>query len=416
MQFLSASISVLRPNRARYGAVLALLPVVFLAACDTGPADSLYAPDRQPLPDPVISSVAPAGSALAGVDRVTITGENFSTTPGNNFVYFGDDKAQVLSATATQLVVLPKAVPAESVDIRVSVIGEDVGAENFSNAFTYRMDPAYTTFGSVSKLESPSAITTDDAGVIYMGLVSAGISSGFKTIQTDGTRGDFAATTFQWRGLALGPDGLLYAARGIRALFHFAEGGNQQTFAALTPSSLRLSTITFDPDGNAWTGGDNEEIIRVASDRTVGRYAFVANVTALKVFDGALYAVASTAADGYAVWRFPMDANNDLGSAEMVFDIDGELGPGVASEALAFAADGTMYLGTDRTDPLEVIHPDGSHETMYPGVLAHPAGVPSSAVLDLAWGEDPYLYMLRERSGDDAEVLIRIDTRNEGSR
>jgi len=409
----SASTLMRRPWKL---AVAALMPLILIAACDTGPADSLYDPDRQPLPDPVISSVSPAGSALAGVDRVTITGQNFSSTPGRNLVYFGDDKAQVLSATATELVVLPQPVPAEAVDIRVSVIGDEVGAENFSNAFTYRMDPAFSTFGSLLKIESPSAMTTDDAGVMYMGLVSAGISTGFKTIQTDGTRGDFASTTFQWRGLALGPDGLLYAARGIRALFRFEEGGNQQTFAALTPSSLRLSTITFDPDGNAWTGGDNEEIIRVAPDQAVGRFAFVANVTALKVFDGALYAVASTAADGYAVWRFAMDANNDLGSPEMFFDIDGELGPGIASEALAFAADGTMYLGTDRTDPLEVIYPDGSHETMYPGVLVHPEGVPSSAVLDLAWGADPYLYMLRERSGDDARVLIRIDTRNEGSR
>lgn len=399
-----------------------LLPLVLLAACDTGPAESVYDPDRQPLPDPVISAATPAGSALAGVDEVVLAGQNFSTTPENNLVYFGTDRAQVLSATSTELVVLPRPVPAESVDIRVTVIGGEVGSENFSNSIEYRLDPAYVTFGSLLKIESPSAMTTDESGLMYVGMVSGGVSSGLKTLQADGTRSDYAATTFQWRTLASGPDGLLYAARGIRAIFRFEEGGSQQTFHAMTPSSLKLNVLTFDDDGNLWTGGQAEEIIRIAPDKTEARFAFVADVTAMKIFDGGLYAVAETVADGFAVWRFAMDANNDLGSPTKYFDISGELGPDVRSEALAFDTGGTMYLGTDRADPLELVYPNGSHERMYPNVLVPPDGVPSSAVLDLAWGSGPYLYLLRERptgengEGDGAEVIIRIDTRSEGAR
>jgi hypothetical protein len=401
-------------------AAAALLPLVLVVACDTGPAESVYDPDRQPLPDPVITSVAPDGAALAGVDEVTLTGQNFSSTPSKNLVYFGVDRAQVLSASPTQLVVLPKPVPAESVEIRVTVIGEEVGAEHFSNAVSYRMDPAYTLFGSIGRVEEPVAIATDDSGLLYMSLVSGGSSAGFKTISTEGVRADYAATAFQWRALAPGPDGLLYAVRGIRAAFRFAQDGAQETFLALTPTNLRLVALTFDPDGNLWTGGDaTPEIIRIAPDKTVARFAFDGKITALEVFGDALYAVAE-ATEGYGVWRFPMDANRDLGAGQMVFDITAELGAGVASEAIAFAADGTMFLGTDRTNPVEVVYNNGSHETLYPGVLVPPDGVPASAVLDLAWGEDPYLYMLRARPAGDAgagaEVLVRIDTRTNGAR
>ncbi len=404
-------------------AAAALLPLMLVAACDTGPAESVYDPDRQPLPDPVITAVAPTGSALAGVDQVVLTGQNFRTAPSDNLVYFGDDRAQVLSASATELVVLPKPVPAESVDIRVAVVGVEVGSENYSNSFSYRLNPAFTAFGSIGQVEDPTAIVTDDAGLMFMSLLSGGISVGLKTLSTDGVRSDFAATTFPWRALAPGPDGLLYAARGIRALFRFAQGGSQQTFVALTPSSLRLSVLTFDPDGNAWTAGDNAEIIRIAPDKTDARFAFVANVTALKVHDGALFAVAGTA-EGFAVWRFPMDANSDLGTPTKYFDIAAELGAEVTSEALAFDADGTMYLGTDRSEPVELVYPGGSHETYYPGVLVQPLDgttrIPPTPVLDLAWGQDPYLYMLRERPSGDigkkAHVLVRIDTRKNGAR
>jgi hypothetical protein len=52
---------------------------------------------------PVINSFSPASGAIG--TTVTITGNNFNTTPADNTVYFGYVKASVLSATATTLTV-----------------------------------------------------------------------------------------------------------------------------------------------------------------------------------------------------------------------------------------------------------------------------------------------------------------------
>lgn len=52
---------------------------------------------------PIINSFTPKSGAIGS--SVVITGNNFSTTPSNNIVYFGAVKAQVTAATATSLTV-----------------------------------------------------------------------------------------------------------------------------------------------------------------------------------------------------------------------------------------------------------------------------------------------------------------------
>ncbi len=56
-----------------------------------------------PLAAPTITSFAPVKDTTGA--QVTITGNNFSTTPANNIVKFNGVSATVLSATATQIVV-----------------------------------------------------------------------------------------------------------------------------------------------------------------------------------------------------------------------------------------------------------------------------------------------------------------------
>ena len=71
-------------------------PRLALAACDTE-STSLYDPDEPLLPDPSVAEISPTGSALAGIDVLTITGQNFSETPENNLVYFGTVRGTVLA-------------------------------------------------------------------------------------------------------------------------------------------------------------------------------------------------------------------------------------------------------------------------------------------------------------------------------
>ena len=51
-----------------------------------------------------------------------------------------------------------------------------------------------------------------------------------------------------------------------------------------------------------------------------------------------------------------------------------------------------MYIGTTaRPDPIFIVHPDGSHEPLYPGILG-------PQIFDMAWGNDIYLYVTRRAS------------------
>ena len=73
---------------------------------------------------PVINSMDPANAALAGVTHITINGNNFSTVPAENIVTFNGVKAQVLSATKTQIVVMAASVSAftDSVKVKIAVL------------------------------------------------------------------------------------------------------------------------------------------------------------------------------------------------------------------------------------------------------------------------------------------------------
>ena len=86
-----------------------------VTANSTGATWSVLRNDPSGFP-PVITSVTP-GSAIPGAP-VTITGSNFSTTPANDFVYFGATKAAVTAASSTSLTVT---VPADATYAGITV-------------------------------------------------------------------------------------------------------------------------------------------------------------------------------------------------------------------------------------------------------------------------------------------------------
>ncbi|MBT8401746.1 MAG: IPT/TIG domain-containing protein, partial [Rhodothermia bacterium] len=210
--------------------ILALAVIVTVAACDTGPAESLWDPDATVGDPPVISAVEPPDVALAGVDIVTISGSNFATDPARVIVFFGGTRVTVMDASENQLTVRAPNEPSPEVVLRVAVIGND--AESFSNSWQLALLPAEEEFGGILDSENPFAIAADAEGNIYVSVFRAGRSEGIRRIALDESESEFSATTFQWNGLDFGADGLLYGARGVRAIFQFPGGGGiQQTWA-----------------------------------------------------------------------------------------------------------------------------------------------------------------------------------------
>lgn len=389
-------------NRIRYNVKLICLVGLFtLAACDSGPGESLYDPDVQLAPDPVISSIEPQGVALAGVDVLTITGENFSSNPEHVNVYFDGEPGEVLEASPTQVRVRPPNTPNPALGVRVSV----VGAESFSNTVDYALEAALETFGDITAFEAPFAIATNADGTLYVSLFRDNISVGIKKITPDGVRSDFSDSRFKWDDFALGPDGFLYAVRNIRASFRFPpEGGDQETFGVVDDASTNLRALAFDADGNLWAGGENANLYRIDATGTVMPFAFEADVRSLLVDGGALYAGALM--DGQArIYRFSLNAGG-LGAGEVYAELP-EPYVTAAPQALALAATGDLYIGTSAVvDPVVVVQNDGSVAPLYPGIITAP-------VLSFAWSPEAWLYATTEATDQQQANLVRINTRSE---
>jgi len=381
-----------------------LLFSVLTTGCDSGTAPSIYDPDQTSLPDPVIGFVTPLERALAGVDEVIITGSHFSTTPEENLVYFGTTRAVVSQSSATELRMIAPNDPQPEIQVRISV----TGAENFSNQFTYRLDPPFIEFAEVQDFEDVFGIATDPSGNVYVSMAAFSIPVGIIRVTPDGQRSDFITSAFLWNDLEFDSKNNLYGVRSVRAVFRAEEGTNDfAVFSVIPDNQVRLTSIALDALDRIWVAGANREIYRIMPDGSIMSYAFEANIRDLVVYDDHLYVVALQN-DLTKVWRFPIDSGGDLGIAEEYFDLTSF--NGTEGYALAFTSTGELYIGTTSgVDPIIVVSSERSGKILYPSVLTQPAR-------NFAWGDDGFLYTATSSSGTDVAGIIRVTTRHLGLR
>jgi len=384
--------------------------LMLIIACERDATKSVYEENPGVRPDPVVTGIEPADSSLSGIGQMTINGSNFSTTTKNNVVFFGSTIATTVSASASQLIVRTPRIVGDSIEVRVSV----VGAQLFSNAMYYnKIVEATREVGGYGNLsEDLYAIAVDANDNIYVNLVKT------PEIRVDVISPDSLNTSHPYaksvitRGMKMGPGGYLYFVRGSefnKILYRIPPGGPREQPYVLLPHSLY--DLDFDPNGNIYTaGGDTSmsNLFLVYPDKSYDSVAVYTDVLvrAVRYFNGYVYVAGLTRDSVAAVWRNQIgSAPNDLGPNEMVINVTDELGEDIIVYSLAFAQDGDMYIGTTAVpDPILVVHPDGSNEPLYPGILA-------PQIFDMAWGNDNFLYVTRRASvlaGTDPRVL-RID-------
>jgi len=126
------------------------------------------------------------------------------------------------------------------------------------------------------------------------------------------------------------------------------------------------------------------------------------------VFSGYVYVGGKAASGEEAVWRNQILPGEALGPKEKVFDWSGRISTTAGILSLTFAKDGDMYIGTDGADAILVVHPDGSSEPLYPGVLE-----PQSYAL--SWGNGQFLYANRRSDLPEKRRILRIKMRKEGA-
>jgi len=373
---------------------IALIALLSFNGCTDKGAPSLYqgVPTTPIGATPSISSINPPNTSVAGVTQLTITGKNFSTNPLEDLVYFNITQAVVVSATPTQLVVNAPNVVSDSITVMVAV----VHSELFSNKLYYNLTPAAKDFYPNSKFTIPYSVVSDNIGNIYSSTTLNGAGNGITKITPDSVVTTYASrgTETFWTSMRFGPNGVLFAARNLYAVFQIPAGGGAPTTFVVLPSSLKISQLEFDANNNLWAGGNNSAIYRIKQDKSLKSYPFTANITAMRVYnDGGtsyLY-VAAQQDSNVTVQRFPIDANGDLGTPQLYFDFSGNYGVGNSITSLEFSADGDMYLGTNLPEAIVLVHKDKSSSFLYPGVLAE------TGALSMVWGSGNFLYYIRSQ-------------------
>lgn len=385
--------------------LISAVSLLIFSSCAEDPAPSLWDPPDEELPAPNITLIEPVDYALAGVSVITVTGENFSSNIEHNRISFDGQLGEILSASPTQLEVRVPLVVSDSVEVKVSRFG----VEDFSNIYYYRMIPPVEEYYEFdpNNNEVPVAITFDQAGNLLVAMEGRGV---FK-VTPDRVLSEFIpkGSETKWDELRIFSNGDVYGSRTARGIWQMEEGvtpPNQPW--ALTPSGTFLRNFDFDINTNLWAVGGNNFIFRINQNQEVSMYDFAATLRAVRVFDNHLY-VAGLQTGIEGVWKFAIDSNGDLGQPELYFDMT-DAYPDARTNAMAVSQDGDLFLGTNNPqDPIITVHPDGSDEIFYPGVIE------ANDIVSMYWPEGNHLFITRTSAGGLTQTVLRIDTEKSGA-
>lgn len=386
--------------------------LITIVGCKQEPTPSLFndVPTGPIGATPTITSISPSDSALAGLDKLTITGTNFSPDTSQDFVYFNKRLAPIVSATPTTIIITAPALLSDTAryetgNFRVATLN----AELFSNQVSYKLKPAVFQFFGFTQFQKPFAFVIDASRNVFLSMTNElNVGLGVKEITPDGSLLDYATkgTESNWISMRFGPGGIIIAVRqdNARALYQIpAGGGAPSVYVVISDNKAKVASIDFDASNNLWVGGNNTSIYKIKTDNTVASYPFTGNVTALRFFNGNLYAAVKTDSST-VIQSFPIDANGDLGSPATYYDYSKDYGSANVN-AVEFATDGTMYLATNNVNsPIVQVNSNMTSEVLFQGILA------KAPALFLYWDQNGYLYYTRGLISDAAGAPVTVQS------
>jgi hypothetical protein len=385
--------------------IMTILMLIMIGCKYDGPT-AVYDQPQPPVgPTPVISALIP-DTAKAGVNYITISGDNFSATKGKNHVYFGNVPVDAISESSTVLTVRRPNLTGDSITVKVVTDGALMTAIRGP----YRIDPVIASYGGFIEDKFLSAVAVDAEENIYV----SSVDSMFIFKVTPGAPKTVLLKATQVPvDMKFGPDGRLYLVGGGSGT-----GGNKNIFVCNTQTGelhqwVSLSKTVkfgeFDANGYFFVGGGSRvDIWAIAPDSTAtatNTYAST-EVIAMKIYDNYLYVVtksgtgANTLTD---IYRNAIGANGTLGSAEHILNwITSPYGSRTI-RGITFSAAGIMYIATDSADPILSFDPaTNEFDYFYKDLLP-------AYVRDFQWGPGNYLYMTTGKTDVQEWTVYRVD-------
>jgi hypothetical protein len=345
-------------------------------------------------PAAVITGVEPA-SAPPGVNTILITGQNLSSVPVTNGVFFDNTAAEVVSKTSGSITVRRPALVAEACTIKVvpdSTLG--VAKAGFG-----RIDPVTARIGDFRDNIALATVTVDSVENLF---VASGVSpvtvwkvlpDGSKTALT--TSGSFLRPPFD---ASIRGDVLLFAGNNREIQQLNLTSGVVSRWTQMPPGKI-VRTGSFDATGYYYTGGVIGAGLCVVPPNppatlTLAQIAVIDAYTAEEVLLvrvlGSSLLVASRSGTGapVSVWRHSLATPGQPAPRELLVDLGAY--PWAAARAvtgISLSANGVWYLTTDAVDPLLTFTPGGGLDYFYRGIIP-PNGRHAS------WGNGNQLYLV----------------------
>lgn len=372
------------------------LSSILMATCEYDKPSAIY--PIAGTPDPVINKVAP-DSAVNGITEVKIIGQNFSTQLEQNFVFFGATEGVITNATTDELTVLRPLLVGGDMMLKLAVRD----AFQISTYGPYKMEPGLVQLANVGKIANSIAVDSFEN-------LFADIDKKIYKITPHGEFNPIATIDFISSEMRIGAGSYLYIQkRDNRDLYRIpTAGGTPERFTRIRK---RVNKFDFDENGYIYSGSEKYGLCVTTPDGLTSveimGYADIYKINAVRATNGFLFLAADTLTDnpayGYSkIYKLQLLGNGNLGEKIEVFDW---ANAGDHSESMindiTFALDGDLYVATNHKNPILIIHPDGSTETLYEGFLASPLTI-------ICWGNGNYLYLNWAGRIDEESGIYRI--------
>lgn len=383
--------------------IIALLTFI---SCDNDTTPTLYE-NLANGATPIISSVTPSDTVLAGVTVVRIVGDNFSPDVTKNIVYFNEQVAEILEVSSTEIVVRTPNFVKDSVNIKISV----QGAPLFSDPYLMDLKPSIRTVYQFQDFELPYALTTDKDNNIIFSYTTSGISSGLGKIspQRELSAHSLKGGESFYTTLRYASNDKTYGTRKppVRALFGSEKDGSPKAIA-VENRDAKLLSLDIDQNNNIWVGGSGGNIYRITPDESDQKaFPFEPEIQSMRVYNGYLYTVA-TKDSVQSIWRMQIISSDSLGTAENYYTLSE-----YKIYTITFSEAGELFMGTNAqgndANALVYLTTEKELKQWYPGVISGP-------IINMTWDKDKTLYYTREKiEGTQTQLIMGVNMDKKGS-
>lgn len=403
--------------------IIFVLVTLFIGlSCDTEEPKSIFDPNAAAAPNPVITSVTPIDSAYGGADErytVTIGGQYFGDNADEVLVNFGSKLAEIVSHSATEMVVTPPANFTDSLRVMVSKSGSNASWEfglyeqSNSEFHPYKLKNPVSKIDGFDAYMPPQSVCVDSDGNVFVTHDKA-----IEKVSPDGT----ITTIGELRGktttrLNIGPDGALYYVYSTN-IMKVDTSTFTHTYKKLNATAQDME---FDQNGNLYAI-DNNSVYSV--DKTTMEPTELVSyndefpdtaLSCIRVYNNDLYIAGSVtdSVTGMAryIWKMTLDisAGTVSGDLEEVFDWSATAYDDINVSNFTFDVNGQLLVGTENYSLLAII-PSGTDYASGEVKKAYRHIIGDEYIHRIYWGPDDYLYISTYNASDTENTqLLKVN-------